>query len=82
MSSTPPSGSVGTDATRANATHADGHYTALICRALSDNLSGLALEQVARRPLAPDEIRVRMRATALGYIAASKGSLKTSPVFL
>ena len=29
MSSTPPSGSVGTDATRANATHADGHYTAL-----------------------------------------------------
>ena len=76
MSSTPTAGHTTTAATGTS-----GHYTALVCRALSDNLSGLAFEQIARRPLAPDEIRVRMRATALGFpdLLMTRGLYQVKP---
>lgn len=42
-------------------------YQALVCRRFTDDLSGLAFEALSRRALAPDEIRVRVLAVALGY---------------
>ena len=45
----------------------EGHYTALVCHTLSNDLSGLAFESLARRPLGDDEVRIRVLATALGF---------------
>jgi len=58
-----------------------GHYTALVCRVLSDDLSGVAIEDLPRRPLAPDEIRVRMRATGLGFpdLLMTRGLYQVKP---
>ena len=45
----------------------EASYTALVCRRLSDDLSGLQTETITRRKLADDEVRIRVRATALGF---------------
>jgi NADPH2:quinone reductase len=40
---------------------------ALVCRALSDDLSSLSFEDISLRPPKPDEVRVRIRAAAVNF---------------
>ena len=58
---------------------------ALVCSALSDDLSGVGIEHVALPEPGPGEVRIRIRATSLNYpdilLCQGKYQLKLEPPF-
>lgn len=56
-------------------------YAAMVCRRLSDDLSGLQIESLERQPLALDQIRVRVLATAIGFpdLLMTRGLYQVKP---
>ncbi len=54
---------------------------ALCCEHLSDDLSGIALRRLPPQPLAPDQVRVAMRAAALNFpdLLMTRGAYQHKP---
>ena len=59
---------------------------ALVCKAFSDDLSTLALEDIALPALGPEDVRVRMRAATVGFpdllMTEGKYQFKPEPPYI